>query len=187
MIMLRILLICFLCFSIAAPASAQTLKKDDWRDSIDFLMDDGEMTPDEMEEEALGVYSRCVNNPIKTAHYDCECIGAKFLVEREKAGPYELQYNLLQIVYTQTPKCVNDVAIAGKNYQDCKVNVEIMRRGESNNEEYCECVGRRSVTEFKLLPGLRNRTIQYTRANAMSYCMQQHPAVNLIGNFSVPN
>lgn len=160
-------------FTCIAPAEAQ--RRDDYKDSLDFMIDDGEMSPEEMEEEAIGVYNRCATDLNNSKFFDCECIGGAFLTLREKAGPYVSQYDLMNEAYTKNPSCVNDVSIAGDAYTDCIESAKVLRRLETNNEEYCSCVGRETVKAFARNPSLRVRAITGVRTNALVTCMAQFP------------
>lgn len=172
----RLLLPCFLfVFCLAFVHDAQAQRKKDFRDSVDFLLDDGEMTPDEMEEEAMGVYNRCAADVIKQTYYDCECIGGAFLSLREEQGPYVDQYTLLRTVYLETPKCIAQEKIAGTVFDECMISSEITRRTDDNNEEYCGCVANGTAKEFFRIPSLRSRGIETVRARAITMCLAEFP------------
>ncbi len=170
------LLHCFLllfCLCFALPADAQ--RKKDFRDSVDFMLDDGEMSPEEMEEEAIGVYNRCAKDMIKQTYFDCECIGGAFLTEREEQGPYVSQYELLKKVYKEKPECIAEEKLAGQVYNDCQQMAQISRRTDTNNEEYCSCVANDTVKLFAKTPSLRSRAIEGVRARAISACLAKYP------------
>lgn len=172
----NLLLPCFLlvfCLFSAFPAEAQ--RKKDFRDSIDFMLDDGEMSPEEMEEEAIGVYNRCAKDMMKQSYFDCECIGGAFLTEREEQGPYVSQYELLKKVYGDTPKCIAEEKIAGMVYDDCQQMAQISRRTDTNNEEYCSCVANDTVKLFAKTPSLRSRSIEGVRSRAITTCLAKYP------------
>ena len=165
----------FLALTVADTANAQ--RNSDFRDSVDFLMDDGEMTPDEMEQEAIGVYNRCVGHLMRNRYYDCECISGAFLQMREELGPYVEQFKLLEDVYTQIPECVNAEQIAGSSYKSCSESVNIYRalQPEEENEEYCSCVGKETAAAFARNPGLRKNSLINTHSEAKLRCTQKHP------------
>lgn len=175
------LILLSVCF--APPAEAQ--RKSDFRDSLDFLLDDGEMSKEEMEMEAMGIFNRCMASLFKKTYYDCECIGGAFLSEREEVGPYVTQYDILRKVYLSTPECVNDTEIAGMAYSDCINDAKITRRNDKNNEEYCTCVAHGTVVEFAKTPSLRNRAIESTRSRAIVSCMAEYPPESFTRNRSL--
>ncbi|MEM6781773.1 MAG: hypothetical protein AAF569_07915 [Pseudomonadota bacterium] len=166
--------------SLSLPLPAEAQRESDFRDSIDFLIDDGIMTPDEMAEEAMGIHNRCVADVMKNTYYDCECIGGAFLSIREEVGPYYEQYDILTQIYTEDPQCIDEVNIAGMAYTDCQNMSEITRRNETNNDEYCECVAQGTVKQFGLFPSLRTRTIEGVRAQAISDCLAEYPPQSLL-------
>lgn len=160
------------------PAQAQ--RKSDFRDSLDFLADDGIMTQEEMEEEAMGIYNRCVADIVKSSFFDCECVGGAFLTAREAAGPYETQYNLMKGIYNGMPECVDSPTIAGKAFEECMMFSKISRRTATNNPEYCTCVAHGTVEQFSQSPSLYSRTIERMKGQAQSLCTDEYPADPLV-------
>ena len=165
----------FLLLFTLCASDAQAQRRDDYQDSLDFLLDDGEMSEEEMEQEAMGVYNRCAADLNKSKYYNCECIGGAFLNQREKLGPYVLQFDILKKVYNEMPDCINETEIAGMAYQDCQRFSNYTRRNDDSNEDYCSCVARASVKNFALRPSLRAEVIEHVRAKAISECISKFP------------
>lgn len=172
----------FLFFlNLAFPALAQEPplypKKKDYRDSLDFLLDDGKMSPEEMEEEAIGVYNRCATHMLKKQYYDCECIGGKFLTMREEVGPYKEQFLMIEEIYTNPGDCVSDASIAGDQFSSCMNSVGIYRAKTSPEEQqqYCECIGREATKAFTANPGLSKGALTNMGSRAIVTCNAKYP------------
>ena len=128
------------------------------KDSDYFMMDDGKMTPEEMEEEAMYVYEQCRSNSYKRKYYDCRCIAGAFLTNREKDGPARPQDDIVYNLFRGGPsECANTVSIAGDAYKDCMDTAKIFREFAKDNEEYCSCVGKTTANSFAKKPLSENR------------------------------
>lgn len=177
--MMRYFLV-FVCLLASVPAFAQD-DRNVVKDSIYFTLDDGIMTKEEMLEEAQYVHGKCMGHVYQSLYFDCACIAGAFLNEREKRGPTALQDVILTELYRtggEKAKCGNTVDIAGSMYQECMAFSDIFRRLESNNEEYCQCVGNRMARDFSDYPYLRLAYISRLRVNAMLSCERRFPAVH---------
>lgn len=169
----------FLLFALS-PAAAQVNERNIVKDSIYFTMDDGVMTQEEMEEEAHYVHGQCARHVNLRLYFDCACIAGAFLREREARGPLILQEEILTELYRtggKTAKCGNGPAIAGSIYRECLVFADSFRRLETNNEEYCQCVGNRVARNFTGYPYMRLAYISRLRTNALLSCERQFPPV----------
>ena len=171
---MSVFLLFVVTFWLVGPAEAQE-RRNNYKDSVDYLLDDGEMSPEEMEEEAIGIYNRCNSDKIRAKYYDCECVGGAFLTLRETVGPYVAQYDLIEEVYLNEPKCVNDVSIAGAAYEDCWQTAPVLRRLETNNEEYCTCVAKETVRGFESNPSLGTRAVTGVNTRALVTCNERFP------------
>lgn len=167
-------------FLTTLPAAAQVHDGDLVKDSVYFMLDDGVMTPEEMEEEAQYVYGLCNSHVSQRLYFDCSCIAGAFLREREKRGPYVLQQDILTELYRtggKTAKCGNGPLIAGTMYRQCMQMSDAMRRLETNNEQFCQCVGNRIARDFTDYPYMRLQYISRLRMNAMLSCNERFPMV----------
>ncbi len=164
---------------IATAVYAQPDESAIVKDSIYFTLDDGVMTKEEMEEEAQYVHGLCMDHLYQSLYFNCACIAGAFLQEREKQGPMALQADILTDLYRtggETAQCGNGPLIAGSVYNDCMVFSETFRRLETNNEQYCQCVGNRVARDFTSYPYLRTEYILRLRVNAMVSCEDRFPA-----------
>jgi hypothetical protein len=177
--MMRFLLSLFALLLLASPAAAQENDTNIVKDSIYFTLDDGIMTQEEMEEEARYVHNKCMGHIYQSLYFDCACIAGAFLRERENRGPLALQEDILTELYRtggETAKCGNGPLIAGSVYNDCMFFSETFRRLETNNQEYCQCVGNRVARDFSEYPYLRIAYISRLRVNALLSCEERFPA-----------
>ncbi len=146
------------------------------RDSVYYTMEDGIESPEEMEKEAQYVYELCSSNAYKSLYFDCQCIAGAFLQRREKVGPTIPQNDIVDGITRAenrtpgAPTCINAVAIAGNAYSNCLGYADTYRRQETDNEEYCSCVGKRLASEFGKRPYLRTDYIQSMQTDAMLFC-----------------
>lgn len=176
--MMHVLISLLAALLFAPPAIAQSNERNIVKDSIYFTLDDGIMTAEEMEEEAQYVYGQCTRNLYQNNYFDCQCIAGAFLRERETRGPLALQEDILTELYRsggQTAKCGNGPKIAGTAYNDCMNYAATFRRLETNNAEYCRCVGNRVARNFVDYPYLRTAYISRLRVNALVSCERQFP------------
>ena len=171
-----LLIIFIFTLFLPVPSTAQTL--DDYKDSIDYTLDDDEMSQEEMEAEAIGIYNRCEGDLIKKTYYDCECIGGAFLSLREQLGPMVPQFNLMDQVYNDSSQCVDTAKIAGDSYQSCLSQVTISRYNQSDNDEYCSCVANTSAKFYQKTPSLNTRAITKIKTRAKIVCNQKFPTRN---------
>ncbi len=150
-------------------------------DSVDYMMD-GKMTKEEMEAEARYVADLCFAQPIKNTYFDCACIGGKFLLERERLGPYELQPDIVYRLY-RDKECTNKPAIAGEVFDECIGYVAFFERNMKNYNDYCKCVANTTADFFSKTPTLYSKSIQRIRARAMAACtntpMTEQPAIEM--------
>jgi len=160
--------IMILALFFLAPGVAQAAVV---KDSIYFMMDDGEMSPEEMQEEAIYVKEQCQNNPVKGLYYNCECIAGAFLMRRELIGPMYPQNNLVYDIFTDDSiNCAYPEQIAASGYATCQEYVRFFRTRRDDNDEYCECVGNRLAITFSEDPRLKTDYIENLRADARKYC-----------------
>ena len=156
-----------LAFWVAAPLPAAAQIKD----STYFMMDDGEQSPEEMEEEALYVYDICSKNGVERVYFDCQCLAGAFLIEREKEGPRYPQEDIIDRLTTgPNATCANPVAIAGETYTNCMRVSTKLHALKPDNEGYCTCVANRVAAQFSQKPNWRLTYINAIKSNAMEYC-----------------
>jgi hypothetical protein len=143
------------------------------KDSVFFTMDDGIMTPEEMQQEAMYVHGLCDSNPMQRQYYDCECFAGAFLVQREKLGPTVMQEQIIMdMTATGKSTCADTAAVAGKYYQNCldiqTTYYELSTPEE--NEAICSCAARVGANDYGKQPFLDATFIAGTLNNAITYC-----------------
>lgn len=165
-----------LAFALLSPAAfAQEVRKDlVVRNSLDYTMDDGVMSKEEMEMEAQDVYRLCTANVYQKKYFDCACLAGAFLQQREKLGPLVMQYEIHKII-TNSPEtnasCANTADIAGDAYESCVSYI----RGYSETEledpkDYCTCVANKMARDYSKAPRLSTGYVETLRSNAMNEC-----------------
>ncbi len=157
---------------VAAPAMAQG---NNIKSNLDYIMDDGKMSPEEMEMEAQDMYKLCNGNIYEKTYFNCSCQAGAFLQQREKLGANVMQHQIRKIITNSaqvSPSCVNVESLAGKAFKDCMSHslgyseTEIDR----NNPEYCTCTANKFVNDFTKAPRLVMGYIEGLRSKAMTDC-----------------
>lgn len=145
------------------------------RDSYYFMLDDGKMSPEEMDEEAMVVHDLCAGHLTQRHYFNCECIAGAFRQIREKDGPMRPQDDIVNSLFRgNTPKgCVNNIEIAGARYEDCLGYVKSFRPRAKDNEAYCACVGRHSARLFSRNPFLSMDYIGKVYGDSLDACTQR--------------
>lgn len=178
--MTRILLfILAALFLPSLPAAAQEKtpppSQQLYKDSLDYTMDDGVMSEEEMMAEAQQMYQLCDMNVYQKVYFNCECIAGAFLQQREKLGPLVTQDEIFSTITNSaqvSPSCANTEFIAGRAYQSC-IN---FRTGYSRTElsedngDYCSCVANKMANDFGTAPRLSSQYVETLRFNAMEAC-----------------
>ena len=164
----QILFISLLMLSLMPSAAyAQEVIKD----TVYFMKDDNEFSPEEMDEEAQYMYDKCTTNSIRSVYFDCGCLAGAFRQAREKQGAYLPQEIIMNSLITDNERgCTNSVAIAGEAYEKCMVNAKIFRDREKNNKQYCECVARTTAKNFKKKPFLSSDNLTNVAVDAALSC-----------------
>lgn len=163
-----------LALLLSAPAFAQARGTYIVKDSIYFTMDDGIQSPEEMVQEAEYVQGICAGDAYQSLYFNCECIAAEFLAQREALGPMTPQYEILQsLTKGRRAKCGNTVGIAGETYQYCLDYSAERRELESaaENESYCTCAANKASSDFTRRPRLNVSYIRQVKVDAMLYCL----------------
>ena len=164
-----------LLFLPLALSGISTAQAQNYKNSIDYMMDDGKMSPEEMIEEAQYVYDLCSNNDFQRTYFDCRCVSGAFLQKREKVGPMMPQSMLVdQVINNRSPSCANTAGIAGNAYDSCMVYSTRFREFEKDNADYCECVANRVANVFTKTPALSTGYIEGITSSALTFC--ENPA-----------
>ncbi len=136
----------------AAPVLAQDLTG---KEAVDYMLDDGKFSEEEMLMEAGDVFRMCNENPYQDTYFDCKCLSEAFLLEREKVGPFVPQNALYQkLTSSADAVCGNAPVLAGKTYTDCMQFANRYRELETDNPEYCTCVANKVANDFAKAPRL---------------------------------
>jgi hypothetical protein len=167
--MLRILtflLPVFIAVFMMAPSAHAQIK-----DTVYFMKDDNEFSPEEMDEEALYIFEQCQQHALRSVYFDCGCIAGAYRQEREKKGPYMPQSIIVNSLFSDNEQgCANTVGIAGNEYESCMESAKIFRSRQNNNEEYCECVANTTARNFKKDPRLSLSHIEDVAVQARLSC-----------------
>lgn len=173
---LTLLFLTMLCLSASAwpHAHAQFIK-----DSIYYTLDDGIMSPEEMQMEAQDIQRECSKNAYQRIYFNCECLAGAFLQQREKLGPMVMQSEIYKTITNSrqtSASCANKEAVAARVYQSCLTFTQDFNRTElQDNNDYCTCAANKTAIDFGRAPRLSSTYIQNLRLNAMAQC--RDPAV----------
>jgi hypothetical protein len=185
--MIRLLFLTILLCASPLPAAAQNDDGDQeqtrpaipdlgsavTRDSVYFTMDDGIMTPDEMEEEATYIFNMCDLNVAQRNMFNCQCLAGAFLKKREALGPTVPQFDILQDLTLGHPvDCANAEALAGQTFKACMDFMTPHRTYESkeDNIAYCECTANKVAKDFTRTPALAPAYVRRLTYNSYLYC-----------------
>ncbi len=166
-VFLLIFALIFVTFSAAANALYEP------KDSVYFTKDDGEMSEEEKDLEAMYVYEQCAQHPQKAVYFDCGCIAGSFRIKREELGILDPQSTIVNKLFSDSNNgCANPIGIAGNAYTKCMNNNRIMRdrNSDEENEQYCSCVGKKAASEFTKNPVLSTGFIRNVNSTAFTYC-----------------
>lgn len=156
---------------IPLAATSANADRGDVKDSIYFMMQDGEYSEEDMQEEALYVRERCSANFVHRTYYDCECLAGAFILEREKHGPMYPQSTIINnLMQNDEKNCANIAGIAGSVYRECMESSRFFRDKRNDNEEYCTCAANSTAKKFARNPYMRSAYITNLRADALSEC-----------------
>lgn len=124
-----------------------------YQDSIDYILDDGVMSPEEMKKEAEYIYGLCAGNAFQKNHFNCQCLSGAFLLERERLGPTALQSDIMQeLTQSDKAKCANVESVAGQTYKTCMEYSTNFRELATDHEEMCTCAANNVAREFGKRP-----------------------------------
>lgn len=98
--------------------------------------------PEEAMMDAQNFFEFCESQPRYSEHYDCRCMGARYLDERIKAGP---NVSRAQIMIGLSGECINVPGAAGHGYNHCLQYGQRNYDGSMDPDEFCQCVGRNYV------------------------------------------
>lgn len=156
-------------FLLPSPAKAEDLLM---HDSVYYTMDDGIMSPEEMELEAGQIFQMCQMNHFQKTNYDCECLAGAFLIQREKLGPMVPQSQIFDDLTLKNPvsECADTVSIAGTTYSMCLRQNGQRRAANNDAPEYCGCVANKVALDFKKRPRLTPGYVQSLTYNSMVHC-----------------
>jgi len=161
----------FLLFILFVPFQAYAYEP--VKDSFYFMKDDGEFSDEEKDEEAMYIFNQCRDNAIQGAYFNCACVAGAYRQERDKPDlipQSQLHYSIFD---DQNHNCADPVAAAGEAYEFCINFAQSFRREHTNNEQYCECVGRRFGLEFAKTGRLSTDYISDLRLESMEQCDYQ--------------
>ncbi|MFA5593413.1 MAG: hypothetical protein WC989_08900 [Micavibrio sp.] len=165
-----VFLFCLLVFP-ASAALAQGTTELRHRDGINYLMDDGIMSQEEMEQEANDMYRLCTLNPYLKTYADCGCIAGAFLIEREKLGPYVPQSTIYERIRDNgRVKCANTESVAITTYNQCMEFSQTYYEMARDHVEYCTCVGNDVAREYERRPVINSAYISALTTRSMTSC-----------------
>lgn len=160
----------FIALLLCLPHSGQA---EQVKDSIYYTMDDGIMSPDEMEEEAQYIFRQCTRQPYMKSLYNCECLTGAFLIQREAQGPMVTQYDIMKkVLRNPANKCANGPEIANYAYNTCTAvekSIDELAAPKSY-EARCACVGNKVARDFEKAPMLESSYMEALTNAAIEYC-----------------
>ncbi len=143
-----------------------------YQDSIDYMLDDGKMSKEEMKKEAEYIYGLCAYNAFQKIYFDCRCLAGAFLAERERLGPTAIQSDIMQrLTQSSKAKCGNTETIAGRTYESCMTYSRAFRELATDHEDMCRCAANRVATNFQKKPILDPSYVASLNAQALSHCI----------------
>lgn len=143
------------------------------KDSIDYTLDDGVMSKEEMQQEAEYIFGLCSQNAYQRLYFDCKCLSGAFLLERERLGPTAMQSIILQnLTQSNNAKCANVESAANESYKSCMGYSKTYRKFETDHEELCTCTANRAATNFGKKPWLESSYIRSLNTAALMHCMK---------------
>lgn len=142
-----------------------------YRDSIDYTIDDGVMTKEEMRQEAEYIFGLCANNAFQKSTFDCRCLSGAFLAERERLGPTAMQFDIMQkLTNSEHAKCANTASVAGNTYNMCMEYNKYFRELARDGVEMCTCAANKTAAEFGKRPVLDPSYVGMLNTRYMIYC-----------------
>ena len=167
----------FLAALLLSPLPAWAGKADVTpKNSVDYTMDDGIMSKEEMEMEAQDMFKLCDMNAYQKVYFNCACLAGAFLQQREKLGPMVMQDEIFTIITNSeqvSPSCANTEFIAGRAYESClnfSENYSETELDGDTNIDYCTCVANKMANDFGKMPRLSSSYVETLRYVAMEKC-----------------
>ncbi len=143
-----------------------------YQDSLDYTLDDGKMSKEEMKKEAEYIYGLCATNVFQKTYFNCKCLAGEFLAEREKLGPTALQYDIMQrLTQSGKGKCGNIEQVAGESYNSCLMYSRAFRELAKDHETMCQCAANKVAENFRKKPLLDPSYVSSLNAKALIQCM----------------
>ena len=125
---------------------------------------------DEQLREALSVSDQCKANGFSTLHYDCDCVGMKFLALRQKKGDSPQTFAIRK---EAEKLCPNTPAMAGEAYTQC-LNWAPKIQGE-NYQSFCACYGSEYAKLYGRTPTDSPPALQNLMTKALITCDANRP------------
>ena len=160
---MKFLLCLFLLFVSSMPVVAQS-NDTTVRGVVGGSTQIPDATPEQIE-ESFQVADSCKTYSYTNTHYDCDCVGMKFLDLRRKEGDKVIAATLISKAQL---KCPNAPAMAGVIYERC-LTWAPMERGE-DYEEFCSCYGSEFAKIYAKYPSDNQLVREYQMTRALTGC-----------------
>lgn len=119
----------------------------------------------EQYEESMAVTDSCKAYNYTNIHYDCDCMGMKFLELRLSKGP---DANAFWLKEEAKRKCPNVPEVAGLMYSRC-LHWAPTHQGE-NYEEFCTCYGNEFAKIYSTNPDDNQLVVEDQMIRALGKC-----------------
>lgn len=164
---MKYLLCLFLFLFSGLPFAAVAADGDDLssRGSLDFSEKKLPPATTRQFEEALAISDSCKAYTYTNKHYDCDCVGMKFLDMRREKGDDASAYWLRE---DAQKACPNKPAMAGEMYQRCLL-WNIGQRG-NDADSFCSCYGSEFAKVYGRNPSENQLVIEAQMVTALKKC-----------------
>ncbi len=142
------------------------------KDSIDYTLDDGKMSKEEMQLEAEYIFGLCSRNAYQSLYFNCACLSGAFLLERERLGPTTPQSTIMQtLTQSEKAKCANVESMANQSFKNCMFYSTTYRQFSTDHNEVCQCAANRAANKFSDRPWLESSYVRSLNTEAISHCL----------------
>lgn len=116
-------------------------------------------------DEALQVTQDCKQGSFSTTFFDCDCVGMKFLENRQKMGD---KADAVQILIASRKSCPNAAGLAGSSEAQCQTWAAPMRPRDF--KPFCACFANRLGRTYEKNPSMNEMVREAQMTEAFSFC-----------------
>ncbi len=121
-------------------------------------------TPEQLE-EALQVTQVCKQADFSSTFFDCDCVGMKFLENRQIMGD---KTDAVQILALSRKSCPNAAGLAGSTETQCQTWAAPMRPRDF--KPFCACFANRLGRTYEHNPSMNEMVREAQMTEAFRYC-----------------